>query len=312
MITILGTGQVGRSLFEQLQLQGKKSEILLVNKSGKVSFGLPEGTSVVAADVTMPKKLIPIFQKSDIVFSCTDVPYQLWSNFYPLLSNAMIEGLKHSTAKLVFADNMYSYGNVKGQLIHEDLPHLATTKKGIIRAEIINNFNISEVNNRVAIVKSSDFIGPHIEKGVFGIDFLKNIYNHKIIYLPGDTTLPHHFTFIEDFAKAMALVAFEPKAFNEIWHVPNSPAISQNEWLEIFKQETGLKIKFRAIPKFMIKLVGLFNPFVKELAELSYQFNYPYLIGSHKFINYFGDIATSPTEIVKKTIQWYKTTYSIQ
>lgn len=179
MITIIGTGQVGRAIFEQLQLQRKKSEILLVNKSGKVSFDLPKRTSVLAADVTIPEKLIPIFKKSDMVFSCTDVPYQRWSNFYPLLSNAMIEGLKHSTTKLVFADNMYSYGNVKGQLIHENLPHLATTKKGIIRAEIINNFSIGEVNNRVAIVKSSDFIGPRIEKGVFGIDFLKSISKYR-------------------------------------------------------------------------------------------------------------------------------------
>ena len=130
--------------------------------------------------------------------------------------------------------------------------------------------------------------------------------------MPGDTTLPHHFTFIEDFAKAMVLVAFESKAFNEIWHVPNALAISQNEWIEIFKQETGLKIKFRAIPKFMITLLGLFNPFVKELNELSYQFEYPYLVDSRKFINHFGDISTSPIEIIKKTTQWYKTTHSIQ
>ncbi len=312
MITILGTGQVGRAIFEQLQLQTKKSEILLVNKSGKVSFYLPEGTSVLACDVSIKENLIPIFQKSEIVFSCTDVPYPLWSSFYPLLSEAMIAGLKHSNTKLVFADNMYSYGNLNGQIIHEDLPHLATTKKGKIRAEIIHNFTAHGVNDRVAIVKSSDFIGPRVEKGVFGIDFLKSIYNHKTVYLPSKTTLPHHFTFIEDFAKAMVLVAFEPKAFDQVWHVPNAPAIAQSKWVEIFKHETGLNIKFRSIPKFMIKLIGLYNPFVKELNELSYQFEYPYLVDNQKFINQFGDISTSPKEIVKSTIQWFKTTNLMQ
>jgi nucleoside-diphosphate-sugar epimerase len=307
MITILGTGQVGRAIFEQLQLKGLNSEILLVNKSGKLNFDLPQGTSVLAADVTISEKIIPIFKKSDIVFSCTDVPYQKWNSFYPLLADAMVEGLKNSNAKLVFADNMYSYGNLKGQIIHEDLPHLATTKKGQIRSEIINNFSNNGVIDRVAIVKSSDFIGQRIEKGVFGTEFLNRIYNQKTVFLPGNITLPHHFTFIEDFAKAMVMVALEPKAFNEIWHVPNDKAISQKEWIEIFEIKTGLTIKFRSIPKFMIKIIGLFNPFVKELDELSYQFEHPYLINSQKFINRFGDISTPTSEIAKKTIQWYKT-----
>ncbi len=305
MITILGTGQVGRVIFDQLQMGIPKSKILLVNKSGKVLFDLPIGTEVLKADVTIPENLIPIFQKSDIVFSCTDVPYQIWDNFYPLLSNAMSEGLKQSDAKLVFADNMYSYGNRKGQLIYEDLPHTAETKKGKIRASIINNFEQNEVNGKVAIVKASDFIGCHIDKGIFGMDFLKRIYNNQTVYLPSSINQPHHFTFIEDFAKAMILIAFDSNAYNQIWHVPNADAISQKEWIEIFRQETKLNIKYSSVPKIILNIVAFFNPFVKELKELSYQFEYPYLVDSRKFISKFGNIATSHIEIVKKIIQWY-------
>jgi nucleoside-diphosphate-sugar epimerase len=308
MITILGTGQVGRAVLEKLQLKHCNAEILLVNKSGKVPFELPKGTRIQSLDATIPEKLIPIFQKSDIVFSCTDVPYSSWGSFYPILSEAMVKGLIHSNTKLVFADNMYSYGNLKGQIIHEDLPHLATTKKGLIRAKIINNFIYDGVNERVAVVKSSDFVGPRIEKGIFGIDFINRIYNKKTVFLPSKTTLPHHFTFIDDFAKALVMVAFEPKAYNQIWHVPNAEALSQKDWVEIFEREVHLKIKYQSIPKFLISLTGLFDPFVKEIRELSYQFEYPYLIDSQKFINQFGDISTSPIEIVQKTIHWYNST----
>lgn len=311
MITILGTGQVGRAILDQLQIENPGSEILLVNKSGRINFDLPSRTSVQGIDVTNPKNLIDIFRKSEIVFSCTDVPYQFWSKFYPLLSSAMVEGLKHSNVKLVFADNMYSYGNLKGNLIHEELAHDAHTHKGIIRAALIKNFEINAVNDRVATVKSSDFIGPRIEKGVFGVDFLRNIYNHKTVNLPGKPQLPHHFTFIEDFAKAMIMVAFEPKAYNQIWHVPNASAIAQNEWIELFSQQTRLKIKYRSIPKIAIRLAGIFNPFFKELNELSYQFEYPYVVGAQKFIERFGDISTPPDVIVRKTVEWFHLQNSI-
>lgn len=306
MITILGTGQVGRAIFDQLWQKMPDYEILLVNKSGRVPFEMPEGTRISAIDVTNSENLIPIFQKSEIVFSSTDVPYQFWANFYPLLSNAMVEGLKQSDAKLVFADNMYSYGNLKGQFIHEGLPHTAKTNKGKIRTSVINDLFQDQIKEKVAIIKSSDFIGPRIEKGVFGLDFLKNIYNQKTIFLPGKVNLPHHFTFIEDFAKAMVMVAFDPKGYNEIWHVPNAAAISQKEWIELFEQETKERIRYRSIPKMAISVIGLFNPFVKELKELSYQFEYPYIVESQKFIKHFGDISTTHQEIIKKTIEWYK------
>ena len=305
MIAILGTGQVGRALLEQLQIAKPGSEILLVNRQGKTSFELPNGTNILGVDATVHENLIDIFRKAEIVFSCTDVPYQLWDKFYPLLSHAMLEGLKHSNAKLVFADNLYSYGNLKGKLIHEELGHNAQTKKGKIRAALINDFAISGLSDRVAIVKASDFIGPRIEKGLFGVDFLNNIHNRKTVYLPGKAQLPHHFTYIEDFAKAMLTVAFDSEAYHQTWHVPNAYAISQSAWIDLFSQYTGLKIKHRSIPALALKLAGIFNPFVKELNELSYQFQYPYLVGSQKFVERFGDISTPPEVIVQKTVEWF-------
>jgi nucleoside-diphosphate-sugar epimerase len=309
MITILGIGQVGNALLRQLQHSIPGVEILLINRTGKAKHPLPEGTKILPADVTNPKSLISIFQKSEMVFSCTDVPYQNWSHFYPMLSNAMVEGLKQSVTKLIFADNIYSYGNLRGLPLHEGLEHRATNTKGRIRAELIRNFDKNGLSHRVAIVKSSDFVGPGITKGIFGLDFLRDIYQGKTVNLPGKINLPHHFTFIDDFAKAMILVAFDPNACNQIWHVPNAPAISQKEWIDLFSKETGKKIHYRPIPKIAIRLAGIFNPFVRELNELSYQFDYPYIIDAQKFISHFGDISTPKSVIVRKTIEWFNTQY---
>ena len=308
MITILGTGQVGKAILDELIQLQIKTKILLVNQHGKVNFELPKDIDILATDVTKPESLVEIFQKSEIVFSCTDVPYQLWSVFYPALSVAMINGLKASSAKLVFADNMYSYGNHKGQVMHEEMNHNAETRKGKIRAELIRNFERYDVSERVAIVKSSDFIGPNITKGLFGLDFLTNIYKNKTVYLPIDAHLPHHFTYIKDFAKAMVMVAFDTSGYNQLWHVPNCKAISQNDWINLFGKEAGKKIKYRVIPKFVINFVGIFNSSVCELTELSYQFEYEYLVNAQKFIEHYKDISTSPNEIVEQTINWFKKT----
>lgn len=308
MIVILGTGQVGSAVFYQIQNVMPETEVLLVNRSGKVDFKIPASTKVIGLDVTVTQNLIEVFAKAELVFSCTDVPYSDWGSFYPDLTRSMIAGLKHSNAKLVFADNMYSYGNLKGKLIHEGLSHFAKTKKGKIRADLIRELNQSGFANRIVIVKSSDFTGPGIVKGLFGVDFLHQVYGQKKVNLPGMVTLPHHFTFISDFAKAMVIVGMDREAFGQIWHVPNAPAVSQTEWLRLFSQHTGIAIRYRTIPKMVIRVVGLFNSFVKELLELAYQFEFPYLIQSQKFIAKYGDISTPLEEQVIQTIAWYKST----
>ncbi|MDX1905454.1 MAG: NAD-dependent epimerase/dehydratase family protein [Bacteroidia bacterium] len=305
MIVILGTGQVGRAVLDQLQGTNPGTEILLVSKSGKAPFDLPPGTRIVGADATRPDSLIALFESADRVFSCTDVPYTAWSTFYPALAVAMTEGLRHTKAKLVFADNLYSYGNLKGQPIHEGLSHSAHTRKGRIRAELLARFGQQGVDDRVAVVKSSDFIGPRIEKGLFGVDFLRALHRGQTVNLPGNLRLPHHFTFIEDFARAMVRVGLAEDAFQQTWHVPNAPAISPEAWVALFEQQTGRRIRYRAIPKLAVTAAGLFNAFVRELDELSYQFEYPYVVNSDKFIARFGDISTPHEKVVQETLRWF-------
>lgn len=302
MITILGTGQIGSELYNKITRDYKNVHKYIISKSGKVKFLLDDHTKVIALDVTRPDSLIEIFQNSKIVFNCTDVPYQDWGSFYPKLTIAIINGLKKSNAKMVFADNMYSYGNLKGSVITEILPHSAETNKGKIRAQVINDFIENGVFDRVAMVKASDFIGPNIHKGIFGNDFLKNVYNNKSVYLFGNSNVPHTYTYISDFAEALLKIANADDTFGQVWHVPNATPISNREWVKLFEKETGKEIKVSIASKPILRIIGLFNKLVNELLELAYQFDYAYLISHEKFEKRFGNIATSHQEIVKETV----------
>jgi nucleoside-diphosphate-sugar epimerase len=157
----------------------------------------------------------------------------------------------------------------------------------------------------VAFVKAADFIGPRIHKGIFGIDFLHSVYNGKTVRLFGNIELPHTFTYINDFAAAMINVGTAHDTFGQIWHVPNAPALSPDKWVHLFEVIANKKIKKSVTPKFIIKIAGLFNSFIKELYEMAYQFEYPYLVNHDKYLNRFGNHITYPSEIVKETVAWY-------
>jgi nucleoside-diphosphate-sugar epimerase len=307
MKTILGTGQLGIAVMEALLQNNPNEAILLVNRQGKLATAIPANVQLMAADVTNKNEMEAIALQSEVIFSCTDVPYQLWKDFYPATAEALAYALSETNTKLVFADNLYSYGNVAGKEMNEQMPHSAKTKKGKIRAGVINTLLYSgqEFSNRVAFVKAADFIGPRIHKGIFGTDFLHNVYMGKTVRLFGNIDLPHTFTYIKDFALAMINVGTANDTFGQLWHVPNAPALSLDKWLHLFEVITAKKIKKTLTPKFVIRIAGLFNSFIKELYEMAYQFEYPYLVNHDKYVSRFGNHATYPSEIVKETIEWY-------
>ena len=307
MKTILGTGQLGLAIMQLLLDKNPNENILLVNRTGKLNISIPQNVKVTAADVTSKTDMVTIARKSDLIFSCTDIPYNKWVAFYPATATALAYALSQTNAKLVFADNLYSYGNVMGKEMNEQMAHSAKTKKGKIRAGVINTLLYSgeEFNNRVAFVKAADFIGPRIHKGIFGIDFLDRLHRGKKVMLFGNIALPHTFTYINDFAAAMINVGVANDAFGQIWHAPNAPALSLDKWVYLFEVVTNKRVNKTVTPKFVIRIAGLFNSFIKELYEIAYQFEYPYLVNHDKYVSRFGNHFTSPSDIVKETVGWY-------
>jgi nucleoside-diphosphate-sugar epimerase len=314
MKTILGTGQLGIAVMETLLNDNSNEDITLVNRTGKLDFEIPEHVKVVAADVTSKDDMERMARKSDVIYSCTDVPYQSWVKFYPATASALAYALSKTNARLVFADNMYSYGNVLGHTMHEDLPHKAQTRKGLIRTSVINTLLKSghEFSERVAFVKAADFIGPRIYKGIFGTDFLDKIYSKKTVLLAGKIEVPHTFTYINDFAQAIVNVGNAADTFGQIWHAPNATAISLDKWIHLFQNYTNEKVEVKLLPKFAIRIAGMFNSLIRELYELAYQFEHPYLVSHSKYINRFEDHSKSPSVIVKETVEWYKKSKSIK
>ena len=141
MKTILGTGQLGLAIMQLLLDKNPNENILMVNRTGKLNISIPQNVQVTAADVTSKTDMAAIARKSDLIFSCTDMPYNKWAEFYPATANALAYALSETNARLVFADNLYSYGNVAGKEMNEQMPHTAKTKKGKIRAGVIHTLH---------------------------------------------------------------------------------------------------------------------------------------------------------------------------
>ncbi len=60
--------------------------------------------------------------------------------------------------------------------------------------------------------------------------------------------------------------------------------------------------KYQIISKFMVRLIGLFNPVIKEMAEMFYQYDRDYIFVSSKFENYYDFKPTPYLEGIKAIV----------
>lgn len=306
---ILGTGQLGLAIMEALVADGKA--VTVVNRSGKLKEELPAGVQVRQADMNEPVAVTSVAEGAQVVFACVQPPYTQWPELFPALNQAVMDGVAPTGAKLVFGDNLYAYGSTGGRPIREDSPYAATGRKGKTRAAIattlLNAHHAGKL--RVAIGRASDFYGPRCTDSTMGEIVFGNLLAGKAVDLMGDIDQPHTFSFIRDFARALVILADSPQADGQAWHIPNAPTQTTRQVVQMIADQAGLPLRLRIAKPWMVRALGIFNPMLREMVEMSYEFQEPYIVDDSRFVQTFGNIATPLDQGIAETIAWFRAHY---
>jgi nucleoside-diphosphate-sugar epimerase len=119
--------------------------------------------------------------------------------------------------------------------------------------------------------------------------------------------MPHTHTFLKDFGRALVILGEHSEADGQAWHVPNDmPRITQRDMIKMFAEEAGVPAKISSMSKLAMKMVGLFIPEVKEMVEMLYEFDQPFIMDSSKFERTFGMKATPMRDAIRETVAWFK------
>lgn len=300
---VLGTGPVGKFTARELVKLGKS--VRMVNRSGKAA-DLPSSIEVVKGDVYNAANVAELTQGATTVYQCAQPQYHEWTEKFPALQSAVLEGVAKNGARLVVMENLYMYGDPNGRPITETMPYDAHTKKGKVRAAISQALMDAHRSGKVKVAtgRASDFIGPEY---TIGADQL--IYpaiEGKTANALGDLDAPHSFTYVPDVGKALAILGTHDEAFGQSWHIPSPAPISQRELAAMIYKEAGQPLKVRAGGRILLSIIGLFNPGVREVVEMLYEFEKPFILDSSKFEKAFGMKATPIEVAVRETVAYFK------
>ena len=301
---IFGTGPLGKAVMRALVARGRP--VRLVNRSGQAD--VPARVEVAAGEAYDPASVRRLVQGAATVYQCAQPEYTEWEEKFPPLQAAIIEGVAGSGARLVIGENLYMYGDTDGKPITEDLPFRAAGKKGRTRAQMAEAALEAHRSGRlpVAIGRASDFFGPEALGSVTGERLFPAILAGKGGQGYGNVDLPHTYTYIEDFGKAMAVLGERPEALGQAWHVPNPETVSTRRFIELACQLAGQPPRVSSLGKTMLRIGGLFIPEAREMLEMAYEFEKPFVVDSTKFERTFGMKGTPLREALTATLDWYR------
>ena len=286
MQTILGsTGIIGTELAKALP--AFTPHVRLVSRSPKAIIG---NEQLMSADLMKAEDADRAVAGSEIVYLTVGLPYDIkvWTRDWPILMGNVIAACKKHHAKLVFFDNVYPYGKVDGWM-NEETAFAPSSKKGEARARIDRMVldAVAKGEIEAILARAADFYGITPLAYTYLL-VIQNFAKGKKAQWLVDANTRHTFTHVKDAAYGTALLGNTPDAFNQIWHLPSDMSSpTGKEFIEIAAKEFGVKPAFMTIPKWMMTIMGWFNPMMKEIGEMLYQNEVDYLFDCTKFNSRF-------------------------
>lgn len=261
---------------------------------------------IFIADLLDAKATAKAIEGSDVAYLVAGLKYSasVWQEQWPKVMRNAIDGCKQHGARLVFFDNVYAYGRVDG-LMTEDTPFNPISKKGEVRAKIATMLldEMRSGNLKAMIVRSADFYGPGAVQSFPHVTVFERLKAGKTPQWIGNPGTVHTFTFTPDAGHAVAILGRSSEAYGQSWHLPTSKEqLTGEDFVRLACELSGQPYKLQVAPRWILKLMGIFIPVLRENEEMMYQFDYDYRFDSSKIESTFDFHATPYRQGIAKSL----------
>ncbi len=306
MIAILGAGgAISNELCRQLA--ASNTPFRLVSRRATRRAGKCEGAP---ADLTDQEQTVAAVQGASVAFLTAGLAYdrRVWADSWPRIMANTIEACKRANARLVFFDNVYMCGRVHGAMT-EDTPFRPASRKGEIRARVATMLMEEWKAGRLTamIARSADFYGPGVAHGLPNLMVFDPLHKGKAATCLASDDEPHAYTYVPDAVRALLRLVSDLSAWNQTWHLPTAPnPPTGRHFIRAAAEALGVEAKYRVLEPWMVRLGGLLDPQAREVHEMLYQNEAPYLFDSQKISLAFKMTATPYDEGIRATAAAYR------
>lgn len=301
-------GAVGKELAAVLAKDRHKFRVVGRNERQlKEAFGQYEPfVEYSIADLSKKEDALRAAQGIDTLFYLVGVPYHRFE-LHPQMSEICVNASAEAGVKqYVHLSTLYSYGLMQGDRITEDHSREPHTYKGKMRKIQEDIVLASDGKNemRVTILCPPDFYGGDSPLSLVHRVF-EGAVNGTTADVIGPIDKPHEFVYVPDLAKTLYLLSQKTAAYGKRWNLGGAGSISVQQFADLAYGKLGKKPKLRVANKFLLRLIGLKNTFMKEFVEMHYLMTKPLFVDDSNLRKSIPELEkTTYHEGIAKTLEF--------
>ncbi|MEN8584060.1 NAD-dependent epimerase/dehydratase family protein [Arthrobacter sp. KBS0703] len=303
LCVVTGAGPVGWTVAEQLAGQGHRVRVLTRSGSGPEHHLIEKR----AVDVSDRALVADSLAGATALFHCihgSAYSAKAWERELPRAEEAILAAAGEAGAVVVFPESLYSYSE-PDRVMTENGPREAQGGKRRVRTALLQA-RAASATNTVSVV-AGDFFGPRVRTSHAGERMVPRIMARRPLQVVGSADQPHSFTFVPDLAAAMIKAAQTPALWNRVLHAPTNPALTQRQLAGALAEAAGVPgPKVGVLPGWLLRAVGVFSADIRELAEMLYQFQRPFVMDSAASEAALDLRPTPLADAARMTVDWWK------
>ncbi len=301
---VFGTGQVGSKLVDGLLARGLR--VRSVRRSAEPSRH--PAHEAVRADLYDRDAALRAAAGATVVYHCANAPYHQWPTLLAPMYRHVAAAAGSAGARLVVLDNVYAVGATG--TFDEDTPERPCSRKGVLRKELADELRAMHARGDLAVTigRASDFFGPGADNTtLLHPRAMAQLLGGKTVDVIGDVDQPHAWSYVPDVAEGLLELGLHPELAGQTLHLPVLPAQTGRSLLAALATELKVPLRTRRMPGWMMTAAGWFSPLMRELPEMQYQFEHPFVMSDAR-IRGLLPIRPTPLEAqIAATAAWLRT-----
>lgn len=298
-------GVIGQSIAAALSREGRRYRVVGRSEASlREAFGADPLAEIVTWNPNSPASVQAAAEGIETLLYMVGVNY--WQfELHPALMQKTIDGAVAAGVKnIILIGTVYPYGRARSNPVREDHPREPHTFKGRMRKAqedlLMQAHKAGRIN--ATVLRLPDFYGPGVEASLLHRAALAAV-NGGTADMVGPIDCPHEFVFVPDVGPVVARLLDTPAALGKIWNLAGAGVTTQRELVAEMERLTGRKLKLRVVGKTMLRLIGLFNPFMREMVEMNYLMTDPLIMDDSALRQLIGPIRkTSYQEGIRQTL----------
>lgn len=287
------TGAIGKSVAQALrQAERPYRPIGRTQATLDQAFGDDPLAESVVWDPDDEASIRAALKGAPAVVYTVGVPYTEFQ-LHPLLMRRVIDAaLAEQVDRLLLIGTLYVFGRPQRPRVTETHPREPHTFKGRKRKEqedLVLEAHAADTM-QTAILRLPDFYGPGVEQSLLA-DLFAAARENRRAKLIGPIDQPHEFVFVPDVGPVVVKLLDTPSAFGQAWNLGGAGVTTQRELAQMAYEG---RPRLLAAGKTMLRVLGLFDAFLREFVEMHYLMTDPLIVNDAALQALIGPLSKTP------------------